>query len=58
MHQQFIELPQPRFLRQPGSPAASGSIRGRNRVLFTGGHDAQGSKSVFDAGGFQAATIG
>ena len=63
MHQQFIELPQPRFLRQPGSPAAAGSIGRRRRVLFMGGHDARGSMSVFDAvflfnSGLQVATIG
>jgi hypothetical protein len=49
MHQQFIELPQPRFLRQPGSPAATGSIGRRRRVLFMGGHDAQGSMSVLSS---------
>jgi hypothetical protein len=42
MHQQLVELPQPRFLRQPGRPAAAPGVTGRSHVLSWGGHDAKG----------------
>ena len=40
--QQLVELPQPRFLRQPGRPAAIGAVNSRRgrRVLLQSGHDA------------------
>ncbi len=41
--QKLLELPQPRFLRQPGSPVAlvAGNVGQGSRVLFQSGHDAQ-----------------
>ena len=39
--QKLVELPQPRFLRQPGSPAmiVAGNITPGSHVLFQSGHD-------------------